>query len=214
MDQTHMKRRRFVQSLAAVTPSLAVAQQAIPVTPNAPMLPPGGGRGGFGMTEDTTKLEITAADVAADMAPHFFTADQFSALQKLSELLMPPLKGAPGALEAKAPEFLDFLIGESPADRQNVYRNGLDALNGQAEKQFNMTFAKLNEDQAVQLMEPLKQPWTYDLPTDPLSKFLRVAKQDVRTATMNSREYSAANPGGGGGRRNSGTGLYWNSLDS
>ena len=209
-----MKRRRFVQSLAAVTPSLAVAQQAIPVTPNAPMLPPGGGRGGFGMTEDTTKLEITAADVAADMAPHFFTADQFSALQKLSELLMPPLKGAPGALEAKAPEFLDFLIGESPADRQNVYRNGLDALNGQAEKQFNMTFAKLNEDQAVQLLEPLKQPWTYDLPTGPLAKFLRVAKQDVRTATMNSREYSAANPGGGGGRRNSGTGLYWNSLVS
>ena len=211
-----MKRRRFVQSLAAVTPTIAVAQQATtPAAPTAPSLPPGGGRGGFVMTEDTTKLEITAADVAADMAPHFFSAEQFSALQKLSEILMPPLKGAPGAAEAKAPEFLDFLIGESPADRQSVYRNGLDALNGQAKKRFNIAFAKLTEVQAVQLLEPLKQPWTYDPPADPLAKFLRVAKQDVRTATMNSHEYSAANAGGGGGgRRNSGTGLYWNSLDS
>ncbi len=210
-----MKRRRFAQSLAAVMPTMAIAQQAtIPAVPTAPTLPLGGGRGGFGMTEDTTKLEVTAADVAADMTPHFFNADQFSALQKLSEILMPPLKGAPGAIEAKAPEFLDFLIGESPADRQSVYRNGLDALNGQAKKRFNLTFAKLTEGQAVQLMEPLKQPWTYDPPADPLAKFLRVAKQDVRTATVNSREYGAANAGGGGGRRNSGTGLYWNSLDS
>ena len=39
---------------------------------------------------------------------------------------------------------------------------------------------------------PLRAPWTYDAPADPLARFLAAAKQDVRTATVNSREYNAA----------------------
>ena len=63
--------------------------------------------------------------------PHFFTAQQFAALRKLSDLLHPPANSVPGALEAKAPEFLDFLLGQSSADRQQLYRIGLDGLNAQ-----------------------------------------------------------------------------------
>ena len=49
------------------------------------------------------RLESTVADAAAEMVPGFFNAQQFAALQKLSDLLMPSLKGQPGALDTHVP---------------------------------------------------------------------------------------------------------------
>lgn len=161
---------------------------------------------------ESPKLVTAVADEVADMTPKFFNGQQFEALRKLSEIIMPPMKGAPGALDARAPEFLDFLISESPNDRQQLYRAGLDALNNQAKKRFNKPYADLEQSQAVTLLAPLREPWTYDPPADPLARFLRAAKQDIRSATMNSREYSTA-LALAGGRRGSGIGLYWYPLD-
>lgn len=145
------------------------------------------------------------------MQPKFFTAVQFATLRKLSEVLMPRNGETPGALEANAPEFLDFLISRSPRERQEIYRAGLDGLAAQAKKRFNKEFASLDEQGIATLLAPLKQPWTYDPPTEPVARFLRVAKQDVATATVNSRQYAAATTGGGG-RRGAGLGLYWYPL--
>jgi hypothetical protein len=135
-----------------------------------------------------------------------------AALRKLSELIMPPMNGNSGALEAGAPEFLDFLIGRSPAARQQIYRAGLDALNAQARKRFQKTFAETDAAQSAVLLAPLRAPWSPEPPSDPLARFLQEAKRDIRTATLNSREYSAAAQGGGG-RRFGGGGLYWRPLD-
>jgi hypothetical protein len=157
-------------------------------------------------------LTPSVPDEAADMMPRFFTPAQFSALRRVSDLLIPAMNGAAGALGAKAPEFLDFLIGESPADRQHVYQAGLDALNQQSTQRFNKPFADLDATQADSFLAPLRRPWTFDEPADPIAAFLRVAKQDVRTATVNSREYSGA-AASGGGRRFSGGGFYWYPLD-
>jgi len=161
---------------------------------------------------EVPKLETFVADAAAETMPRFFTAQQFSALSKLSAILMPSMDGAPGAAEARAAEFLDFLIGDSPADRQQVYRAGLDALNAQARKRYGKTFAEVDASQAAALLDPLREPWTFDPPADPLARFLRAAKQDVRTATVNSREYVTA--GASTGRRGfGGQGQYWYPLD-
>ena len=146
------------------------------------------------------------------MSPRYFTAAQFGALKKLSEIIMPPLNGAPGALDARAPEFLDFLISESPVERQQLYKTGLDLLNNQSKKQFNKGFADVDGTQAATLLAPLREAWTYDPPSDPLARFLRAAKQDIRTATMNSREYASA-AAAGGSRRGGGIGLYWYPID-
>jgi hypothetical protein len=146
------------------------------------------------------------------MIPKFFTPSQFSALRKVSDLLLPAMNGSAGALDAQAPEFLDFLIGESPAERKHVYVAGLDALNRESTKRYSKQFADLDATQADALLAPLRQPWTFEDPADPIAAFLRVAKQDVRTATVNSREYGAANANGGG-RRTGGGGLYWYPLD-
>src|SRR5438552_3295704 len=136
-----MKRRRFVQALAGVPAASALAQQQ-PAAPANTGGPPAGGRGGGRFTQDTPKLEITDPDLVGQGVPRFFTAPQFAALRKLSDLLMPALAGNPGALDAGAPEFLDFLIGASPAERQQLYRDGLDMLNARAKKQFSKSFSE------------------------------------------------------------------------
>ena len=181
-----MKRRRFFQTVgaaaAATAPLVAQPQQSSTALP---------------------KLETAPADSAAEALPHFFTGRQFAALKKLAGILMPSMNGAPGAIAANAPEFLDFLIGESPADRQQVYRQGLDRL-------VAAGFVEADAASAASILAPLKAQWTYEPPADPLARFLRQAKADVRTATVNSREYNTA----GGTRRFAGQGLYWLPLDT
>ncbi|HKX29132.1 MAG TPA: gluconate 2-dehydrogenase subunit 3 family protein, partial [Blastocatellia bacterium] len=122
--------------------------------------------------------------MAAETPPRFLNPPQFAALRRLSEILLPPLGGLPGALAAGTPEFLDFLIGASPADRKQIYTAGLDALNAESHQRFGRPYAEVTEAQAAELLAPLRQPWTPDPPADPLARFLREAKQDVRTATI------------------------------
>ena len=193
-----MKRRRFIQTMA-VAPALAI--------PAAPVLAKQPAQSGRPPMPEIPRLETSVSDAAAEYTPKFFTPPQFAALRKLSEIIMPSLNGNPGAIEAAAPEFLDFLISQSPAERQQIYRTGLDLLNAQATKQFKKSFADVDETQANTLLAPLRVAWTYEPPTDPLARFLREAKADVRTATMNSREWNTA-----GGRRG-GTGQYWYPID-
>ena len=121
------------------------------------------------------------------------------------------MNGAPGALDAKAPEFLDFLLSQSPADRQQLYRIGLDGLNAQARKRFTKAFTDVDASQAAMLLAPLREPWTYDVPVDPVAAMLRVAKDDVRRATTNSREWNLASIAGR--TRAGGGGLYWLPID-
>lgn len=158
------------------------------------------------------KIETAVADEVAEMSPKFFSAAQFAALRKLSETLMPVMNEKPGALETGVPEFLDFLLSESPADRQQLYKTGLDLLNSQAKKKFSKAFADADPAQVATLLAPLREQWTFDPPSDPLARFLRAAKQDVRTATLNSREYASA-AASAGSRRGAGVGLYWYPLD-
>jgi hypothetical protein len=198
-----MRRRRFFQTLAAAPAATALLGQQQPAA-----APPAGRQ----PASEEPKLETSTPEQVGDGVPHFFSAPQFAALRKLSGILMPPINGMPGALEAKAAEFLDFLIGESPADRQQVYRAGLDALNAQSASHYQKPFAELDAGQADEVLAPLRQPWTYLPPSDPLAHFLVVAKADVRTATVNSREFNTAGASGGG-RRMGGTGLYWYPID-
>lgn len=199
-----MKRRSFLQAApvaAALVSPLAIAQQQAP--PSARPAGPGGG--GFGQATPIAKLETAAPDEAGTpVAPRYFGAIQFATLKQLCEILQPAGKTTPSAIDAGVPEFLDFLIGESPADRQQMYKSGLDLLKG------------LDAANAGKMLAPLKKPWTYEPPKDPLTRFLQAAKADIRTATQNSREWAkaaAATASAGGRRGFGGVGLYWNSLD-
>jgi hypothetical protein len=184
-----MKRRRFLQGLvvAPAAPAL-LAQQAAPQAAPA-------------KAGADSPLQYAIFEDAAQPVPQFFSVPQFSALRKLSDLLMPPANGAPGALDAQAPEFLDFLLSQSSADRQQLYRNGLDGLNGQSKKRFNKLFANVDASQAEALLAPLRESWTYEPPAEPVAAFLRAATDEWSLATAAGRT------------RGGGAGLYWLPID-
>jgi hypothetical protein len=200
-----------MQALAAAPAAPLIAQQAAAPTP-----PAQAGRGGSGPGSGTgggpAVLEVTAPDSVAEPVARFFTPAQFAALQRLSGLIQPPLKGNPGALDCGVPEFLDFLIGASPAGRQQLYRGGLDALDAQAKKQFSKSFADLDDAQARTILQPMlvAVPWPKDPPKDPLQQFMFAAREDIPMATRNSPEFAAA--AANAGRRAPG-GLVWSPID-
>lgn len=219
-----MKRRGFVKALVALPAAADLAaqqptQQQAPATPQTPVAqPPAGGRGGGGRgfgQATIPKFELTQTEAIGEPAQRFFSAAQFAALRKLSGVLVPPMGNLPGALDCGAAEFLDFLIGASPAEQQSLYRSGLDQLNVRSKRQFNKAFAELDTAQADAVIRPLLTPvaWAYDLPKDPNMRFLAQAHRDIRTATQNSREYAAA--GAASGRRGGfgGGGSYLNPID-
>src|SRR5215471_14150377 len=108
-----MNRRTLLKSLAATPVAAAAVRAQDPAKPPSPV-------------EESPKVETSVPDIGAEPVAKFFTRDQFAALSHLAEVLEPSTPNLPGGKEAKAAEFLDFLIGKSPAPRQAVYRTGLD----------------------------------------------------------------------------------------
>jgi hypothetical protein len=178
-----MKRRHFVQSIPFLYASPALFAQAI------------------------AKLDVTSTDAVGAPVSRFFSTTQLAALRRLSDIIMPSIAGAPGAIEAGAPEFLDFLVGQSPVPVRTLYRTGLESLNTRATAKYSKAFAALDNEQADVLLSPLREAWTWKEPTDPFAVFLRHAKADVLTATMNSREWITASQRGRGG--SGGNGTFW-----
>ena len=104
-------------------------------------------------------------------------------------MILPTVGETPGALAAGVPEFLDFLIAESPAQRKAFYRSGLDALNSRSIGKFGKAFSAIEVSDAESFLSPLHEQWTYDPPTDVFHSFLQSVKADVLAATVNSREW-------------------------
>ena len=203
-----MKRRRAIQTLAGISVAGALPQPSSSQQTSAPRTqtqsanqPP----------SETPKLENFAADTAADSLPRLFSSAQFAALARLADLLMPAAGENPGAKEAGVAEFLDFLIGASPADRQTLYREGLDKLNLEARRLYGKPFAETTDADAAPIIEPLRRPWTDEPAADPVARFLQNAKQDVMEATLNSREWSLARAKRS--RRAGGLGMYWYPIE-
>jgi Gluconate 2-dehydrogenase subunit 3 len=230
-----MKRREFVKA-AVTAAAAAIAQQKPAIAQQAPAPPAAPGRRDGGDQDTPPRSPATVADLVATGAPHFFNQRQFGTLRQLCALMMPPLNGFPSAVEAGVPEFLDFLVGATPAgrqqsyvatlagsaparqvvtgstDRRQMYAAGLERLESEAQRRFSKSFAALNPDQAEALLAPALEPWMADHPPrDSFQRFINVAHQDIRTATMNSVAWSAVAVALGD--RAPGVGLYWSPID-
>ncbi len=140
-------------------------------------------------------LPLSAADAVAEGWAKFFTPSELVTFRKLGAALVPAYEGRPGAIEAQAPEFLDFLLSRSGIEAQNLYRQGLARYAAQGD------------------LSALNKPWTLgNAPggsahpeelLDPYERFLRAAKQAFYQATVNSRQWAEANRGRGSSN------LYW-----
>jgi len=218
-----MRRRDFVKAMMAASMSAKAMlgqQTAAPVTPSAPAQSPPLAPAAPGPVPwmrglaEVKPLPMTplVPDAVAPENKRYFSDRQTATLRRLSEILMPPSKGFPGALDAGAPEFLDFLIGVSPADRQQMYQSGLDRLEAEARQKFKVSFAAVDKAQADQLLRPWLRTWMGDHPpSEPYARFINVAHSDIRTATLNSQVWSEAAKAAG--RQDEGVGLYWFPVD-
>jgi hypothetical protein len=171
-----MKRRTILRSLLAFPAAAALPSEAPAQEPRA-------------TPSETPRTATTEADAASDAFLKTFNKAQFAALRKLGDVLMPATEEAPGASQCGAAEFIDFLIGVSPADRVTLYKTGLDRLNAEAQSHYKKAFAEIMAAQADAILAPLHAPWSYRGPSDSFAKFLHSAKRDLMTATTNSREY-------------------------
>ena len=161
--------------------------------------------------EEIPVIEATVPDATAAPIHRYFSRDQFTALKRLSDAIAPAMNGIPGAEAAGTPEFLDFLISESPEPRKQMYSAGLDELNRRAKHRFSILFADTSGAQTDELLQPLRQKWSADV-SDEFTLFLRAAKDEILLATQNSREWIRVVSKRYLGA--SGVGAYWRAIDS
>ena len=202
-----MRRRDFVRAMLALgaAPRYVIGQQAAAPPPPAPV------PWLLGLNSKTPMPHVDAADQVAAAELRFFSPKQMATLTRLSDVLMPPIADKPGALQAQTPMFLDFLIGCSPEDRKRVYSKGLDWLDAESKKKFNSEFAKLTDAQAGELLKPWLRTWLNDHPpAEEHADFINIAHDDIRTATVNSREWFAAPQVGAEPRTEEE--LYWSPI--
>jgi hypothetical protein len=220
-----MRRREFVKAMlaASVSARTMMGQQAPasvapsvppPIPPHAAPPPAPGPLPWMRGLLEAKPLPMTplVPDAVAHTKTYFFTQQQLATLRQLCEVLMPPLKNAPGALDAGAPEFLDFLISVSPANRQKLYVDGLNRLDTEARQQFGIPFAAVNPQQADALIRPWLRTWMTDHPpSEPYEQFMNLAHSDIRTATINSKPWTDALPPDD--ERRMEEGMYWYPVD-
>lgn len=183
-----MLRRDFVRAALTIgiAPRLLLAQQQGTTAPPPPAPVPWT----LGLNPRTPLPQIEVAEDIAVPELRFFTPLQMQTLSHLAGVLVPPVGGKPGALQAEVPAFLDFLIGNSPDIRKQLYVSGLDWLESEAQKNHNAAFANLDETQAGALITPWLRTWMSDHPpTEAHADFINIARDEIRTATVNSRAW-------------------------
>jgi len=186
-----MVRREFVQAIISilVAPRLLFAQQAS----KANLPPPAPVPWTLGLNPLTPQPHTQAADGIAEIDAHFFSPLQMASLVRLCDVLVPPLSNKPGAVTAETPQFLDFLIGSSPAARKKIYTDGLTWLEAESQRKYRKSFAKLEVSEADATLRPWLRTWMNDHPPTELhANFINIAHDDIRNATENSRAWDEA----------------------
>lgn len=204
-----MERREFMRAMAvlAITPKWLLAQQNTAAAPVLPAPVPWT----LGLNPRTPLPETMVADAAGEMVPTFFSAAQMATLRRLSDVMLPRTEKHPGALDAKTPEFLDFLIGHSPAVRSELYGSGLNWLESEAKLKYKKPFAEIEAAQVDAIVKPWLRTWMTDHPpTQTHADFVNIVHADIRTATVNSQVwFDSLNEK----QQESTTQLYWSPIE-
>jgi hypothetical protein len=205
-----MLRRDFVRAVVSVglAPQVLLSQQTSGPAPSLPAPVPWT----LGLNPKTPLPHTEGIDAIGQPEQMFFTTLQMAVLSRLCDVLMPPFGGKPGALQARTPFFLDFLIGESPSARKKLYTTGLNWLNEEALRRFKSPFAGLNNAQLDAILKPWLRTWMSDHPPlDVHADFINVAHHDIRSATINSKDWGDAPTVGA--EEKTAIDLYWMPIE-
>jgi hypothetical protein len=101
-----------------------------------------------------------AATQVAQSTPYalrFFTPREYATVVALSDLILPRDARSVSASEARAPEFIDYLIAEQPA-RQTAMRGGLVWLDSECRRRFDKAFVDCTDAERRQVADDIAWP--------------------------------------------------------
>lgn len=87
-----------------------------------------------------------------EYTPKCFTAHEFQTLRRLSDLIIPADNHSPGALEAGAAEWIDYMAGNSP-ELARIFTGGFGWLDHEMQRQYAAGFIAAKPEQQTAMLD-------------------------------------------------------------
>ncbi len=117
--------------------------------------------------------------------PLFFTPDEYAAVERLSDIII-PADESPGAKDAGVAEFIDFMVANDP-DVQYPFRTGLTWLDAESDRFGGKRFVELSPEQQSSLLEPLAYKSKVRPGTEEGRQFFHLVREYVVTGYYTSQ---------------------------
>jgi gluconate 2-dehydrogenase gamma chain len=95
---------------------------------------------------------------ATEYTPLFFTEQEWKTVHVLADLIIPRDERSGSATDAKAPEYIDFMLNEASESRQAAIRRGLAWLDEESKSRFGLTFQAAADAQRRQILDDIAWP--------------------------------------------------------
>jgi hypothetical protein len=95
---------------------------------------------------------MAQAATGGSYAPTTFTAQEYRTLERLADLIIPIENGAPGALAAGAPAWIDMIASENDKLKE-IYKSGFAWLDGAMKKRGATNFVTATPTQQTALLD-------------------------------------------------------------
>jgi gluconate 2-dehydrogenase gamma chain len=102
--------------------------------------------------QEVHHLAAIAQASTGTYSPKTFNAREYRTLERLADLIIPVENGAPGALAAGAPAWIDMISSENDK-LQEIYKSGFAWLDGAMKKRSNTDFVSATPAQQTELLD-------------------------------------------------------------
>ncbi len=102
-------------------------------------------------------VSIAPLQAAAAYRPQFFTAAQFAAVDRLTELIIPADEQSGGASAAKVGVYIDVLLSAASPAVRSQWKRGLQALDAACRQRFDGPFHELTDERQNALLAAMAQ---------------------------------------------------------
>jgi len=117
--------------------------------------------------------------------PKCFTEHEFLTLRRLSDLIIPADEHSPGALQAGAAEWIDYMAATSP-ELAEIYTGGMGWLDHEMQKRYGASFLDSKPDQQTVLLDVIAYRKNESSETAPGIKFFAWVRKMVADAYYTS----------------------------
>jgi len=107
--------------------------------------------------DDAARQASTARAAGGTYTPKFFNDHEWQTVRTLVDLILPADERSGSATDAGVPEFMDFIMSDSP-DRQTAMRGGLAWIDTECRERFGHSFLESAEVERAQLLDAIAWP--------------------------------------------------------